>query len=197
MEKERRQLKNLEFRKEHCIERLKNMTSGKMKLAVRSFVLFLTLVSFNACRYSFTGASISPDVKTVSVDFFRSYAQLAPPVMEQSFTEALREIFVSQTNLRLVQSGGDLHFEGKITNYIPGQPISVGTDQIANSERLSITVRVKFTNTKEPKNNFDKPFTRFQDYDASKNIQDVENELIQDINEQLVQSIFDAAVSNW
>ena len=173
------------------------MTSGKMLFMGRLFVLLISLTSFNACRYSFTGASISPDVKTVSVDFFRSYAQLAPPVLEQSFTEALREVFVSQTNLRLVQSGGDLHFEGKITDYRPGQPISVGTDQIANTERLSITVRVKFINAKEPKNNFDKPFTRFQDYDASKNIQEVEIELIQDINQQLVQSIFDASVSNW
>ena len=173
------------------------MILGKMKLAFRSLLVFVALLSLNACRYSFTGASISPEVKTVSVDFFRSYAQLAPPILEQSFTEALREIFVSQTNLRLVQSGGDLHFEGKITDYRPGQPISVGTDQRANSERLSISVQVKFTNSKDPKNNFDKPFTRFQDYDAKDNLQDIETELIQDINQQLVQSIFDAAVSNW
>jgi len=173
------------------------MTLGKMKYVVKCFVLCVVMVSIHSCRYSFTGASISPEVKTVSVDFFRSYAQLAPPILEQSFTEALREIFVSQTNLRLVQSGGDLHFEGKITNYTPSQPISVGTDQKANLERLTITVRVKYVNAKEPKNNFDKPFTRFQDYDAGQNIQEVEVELIQDINQQLVQSIFDAAVSNW
>ena len=173
------------------------MISGKMSFTVRVVAAVILLASFNSCRYSFTGASISPEVETVSVDFFRSYAQLAPPIMEQSFTETLREVFVTQTNLRLIQSNGDLHFEGKITDYRPGQPISVGTDQVANTERLSITVRVTFTNAKEPKNNFDKSFTRFQDYDASKNIQDVETELIRDINQQLAQSIFDAAVSNW
>jgi hypothetical protein len=173
------------------------MTLDRLKFTARFSLVFLVLFFFQSCRYSFTGASISPDVKTVSVDFFRSYASLAPPILEQSFTEALRDIFISQTNLRLVQSGGDLHFEGKITDYVPAQPISVGTDQVANKERLTIGVRVKFTNTKEPKNSFDKPFSRFQDYDASRSLQDVENELISDINQQLAQSIFDAAVSNW
>ena len=167
----------------------------------RSLALSILALSFiplgmNSCRYSFTGPSISPEVKTISVDFFKSYAALAPPVLEQTFTEALKEIFISQTNLRLVESGGDLHFEGRIVGYQTA-PISVGTNQQANQERLTITVRVKFTNEAEPKNNFDKAFSRYLDYDATANIQRIENDLIQDINQQLVQTIFDAAVSNW
>ena len=163
--------------------------TGLFKIALLSAVVA-------SCSYSFTGASISPEVQTVSVDYFRSYAQQAPPILEQNFTESLREIFVSQTNLRLIDGMGDLHFEGRITGY-QSAPVSVTSDQVANAERLTITVRVKFINSKEPKNNFERSFSKYQDYDASKNLQDLEKDLIEDINAQLVQSIFDAAVSNW
>jgi hypothetical protein len=159
-------------------------------------LVILSVSSLNSCKYSFTGASISPEVKTISVDFFKSYAQLAPPLLEQSFTEALKEIFVSQTNLKLVENGGDLQFEGKIVGYQSG-PISVGIDQKANQERLTITVQVKFTNVTDSKNDFDKSFSRFKDYDATQNLSSIETELIRDINDQLVQTIFDASVSNW
>jgi hypothetical protein len=135
-------------------------------------------------------------VETVSIDYFKSVAPQAPPIIEQAFTEALREIFLSQTNLKLTDGNGDLHFEGKITQY-RSKAVSVSSDQIANAERLTITVRVRFVNKKEPKNNFDKSFSKYQDYDASQNLSSIENQLITDINQQLVQSIFDAAVSNW
>ncbi|MEQ8325389.1 MAG: LptE family protein [Vicingaceae bacterium] len=171
------------------------MTLHRYSVLSAMFLLAFFL-PVNSCRYSFTGASISPEVKTISVDFFKSYAPIAPPILEQTFTEALKEIFVSQTNLRLVESGGDLHFEGRITGYQTA-PIAVSTNQTASQERLTITVRVKFTNEKEPKNDFDRAFSRFQDYDATQNIQSIENDLILDINQQLVQNIFDAAVSNW
>jgi len=157
----------------------------------------IIVLLFNSCNYSFTGASISPEVQTVSIDYFNSVAPQAPPAIEQFFTEALREIFISQTNLKLASNGvGDLHFEGKITGY-RSKAVSISSDQIANAERLTITVRVRFINSKEPKNNFDRSFSKYQDYDASQNLQSIENELIRDINQQLVQSIFDAAVSNW
>lgn len=184
---------NWEFQKEHFTEKSRNMIWLK-KVFVP--LVFAIVLSFQSCHYSLTGASISPEVKTVSVDYFKSTAQQAPPILEQQFTEALRDIFISQTNLNLTDGQGDLHFEGKIVGY-SSRAVSVSTDQIANAERLTISVRVKFVNSKEPKDNFDRTFTKFQDYDASQNLQDIERELIEDINQQLVQSIFDAAVSNW
>lgn len=173
------------------------MTLLKLISAKWMVLVIIACSSLVSCKYSFTGASISPDVKTISVDFFRSYAQLAPPVLEQTFTESLKEIFISQTNLKVVESGGDLHFEGRIVGYQTA-PISIGVDQQANRERVTITVRVKFINVTDPKSDFDKTFSRFQDYDAEENLTGlVETELIRDINQQLVQSIFDASVSNW
>lgn len=166
----------------------------RRQILLSASVFTLMLIS---CHYSFTGASIAPEVKTISIDYFKSYAPLAPPNLEQVFTETLRDVFVSQTSLRLIEHGGDIRFEGKITGYQPGQPVSVGQTQTADKERLTITVRVKFTDTNNPKNNFDRSFSRFQDYDATQALSSVEDELIEDINQQLAQNIFDASLSNW
>lgn len=165
-------------------------------------IIFLTLfgIIISACTvsYSFTGASIAPEVKTVSVKIFPNYAPLAQPVLSQVFTEALRDIFLSQTNLNLVDKGGDLHFEGSITGY-QSNPTAIQSGEVAQAalNRLSITVNVIFTNKFDEKQDFEANFTRFADYDASRNLADVELELIDEINEQLVQDIFNKAVTNW
>jgi outer membrane lipopolysaccharide assembly protein LptE/RlpB len=176
-------------------------------LKSNKYILFLALalVAFLplGCKvnYSFTGASIAPDVKTVSIQYFSSYAPLAKPTYSQTFTEALRDIFVSQTNLSFVSKGGDLQFEGAITSY-NASPIAIqGTDanglNKAAQNRLSITVKVKFVNNKDEKQNFETTFTRFADFPTTSALAAEEERLIKEINTQLVQDIFNKAVINW
>ncbi len=159
-------------------------------------VLIVVLVISCKVNYSFTGASIPEDVKTVSVKTFQSYAPLANANLTQSFTEALKDIFISQTNLDLAARDGDLQFEGAITGYNISSVAIQGNEQAALN-RLSITVKVKFTNTKDSEQDFETSFTRFADYESSQNIASIEDELIKDINDQLTQDIFNKAVSNW
>lgn len=152
-------------------------------------------------NYSFTGASIAPDVKTVSIQYFASFAPLAKPTYSQVFTEALRDIFLSQTNLSFVQKNGDLQFEGAVTAY-NAAPIAIqgtganGLNQAAQN-RLSITVKVKFVNNKDDKQNFETTFTRFADFPSTTALAAEEDRLIKEINNQLVQDIFNKAVINW
>ncbi|MFN4233966.1 MAG: LptE family protein [Bacteroidia bacterium] len=171
-----------------------------IKLTSISVILIFTTLFFESCKisYSFTGASISPDIKTVSIKTFQNNAPLAQPTLSQSFTESLKDIFITQTNLTLIEKGGDLQFEGKITGYNV-TPVAIQGNQVstASLNRLTITVLVKFINTKDEKQNFEQSFSRFADFDASKNLASVENELIKDINSQLSQDIFNRAVTNW
>jgi hypothetical protein len=146
--------------------------------------------------YSFTGASISPEVKTITILFFQNRAPLIQPSLSQSFTEKLKEKFVSQTNLRLIDESGDLQLEGYISNY-SAQPIAIQGTETAALNRLSIAIYVKFTNQKDPKQNFETTFTRYADYDSKKNLSEVELSLIDDVNKQLVDDIFNKSVSNW
>jgi hypothetical protein len=151
-----------------------------------------------ACKpsYSFTGASISPEVETVSIDFFPSYAPLAPPIAGQTFTEAMKDIFLSQTNLTLVKSNGDLQFSGAIVNY-NNAPVAIQGDERAALTRVTMTVKVKFVNTKDETQNFETNFSRFEDFETSRDLSSVEQELLNSINDQLTQDIFNKAVTNW
>jgi len=121
---------------------------------------------------------------------------LASANLSQTFTEDLKDKFISQTNLDLVTTNGDLQFEGSITGYRVTS-VAIQGNETAALNRLSITVKAKFTNTKDREQDFETSFTRYSDYESSKNLASIEDELIEDINDQLTQDIFNKAVSNW
>jgi hypothetical protein len=164
---------------------------------MRIIISFLLLTFLSACgSYSFTGASISPDVKSVSIKNFPNQASLVQPRLSQLFTEQLKDKFVSQTNLSVQNGNADLNFEGSIKDYTTA-PVSIQSGDVAALTRLSITVNVKFTNIKDPKQDFESSFTRYADYSSSKTLIEVEDALIKEINAQLVDDIFNKAVVNW
>jgi len=167
-------------------------------VSVSLIMLISLLLSFQSCRmsYSFTGASISPEVKTVSIDNFPNKALLVVPTLSRDFTEALQNYFTSQTNLILVDRDGDLHLEGAITGYAV-QPVAIQGDETAALNRLTITVKVEFTNKFDDKQNFESTFARYLDYSSTQNLVTVQDPLIHEINEQLVEDIFNKAVVNW
>jgi hypothetical protein len=152
----------------------------------------------SSCRmsYSFTGASISPEVKTVSIANFPNNAGLVVPTLSRTFTNALRDYFTSQTNLNLTERGGDLNLEGAIIQYVV-QPVAIQGNETAALNRLTISVTVKFNNRTDPKQNWENTFSRYLDYSSALNLSSVQDGLIADITDQLVQDIFNKAVVNW
>lgn len=164
---------------------------------INFLLIFITLLLINGCGvYSFTGASISPDIKSISIQQFPNLALLVQPTLSQTFTMALRDKFASQTNLNIVQNNGDLNIEGEITGYT-NQPVAIQGNQQAALNRLTITVKVRFTNKKNNKQDFESIFTRYRDYSSQSNLSAVENDLIKEINTDLVEDIFNKAVVNW
>ncbi len=170
--------------------------SGKKQILI---LVSCVLLLLSSCKmsYSFSGASIPPEAKTVSVLYFVNNASLAPPTLSQTFSEALRDKLSTQTRLALVNKGGDLNFEGSVTGYLT-KPIAIqaGIDQAAMN-RLTITVNVKYTCSFDEKKNFEQSFSRFADYPSAQGIASVEDQLIHDINVQLVQDIFNRALNDW
>jgi hypothetical protein len=146
--------------------------------------------------YSFTGASIPPDAKTISIVYFVNNAQYVEPSLSQSLTDALRDRFQSQTSLDFVKDGGDLQLEGAITEYST-KPVAIQGNETAALNRLTITVKVKFTNLIDPSRDFETPFTRFEDYPSDQDLSAVKDQLISQINDALVDDIFNKAVVNW
>jgi hypothetical protein len=147
-------------------------------------------------KYSFTGASIPPDAKTISVLTFQNRASLVQPGLAQTLTDALIDMCKAQTNLDMVSSGGDLSFEGDITDY-KTQPLTVSGNEQAAMNRFSITVKVRFVNTIDNGLSYEQTFTRYQDYNSTLNLSDVEASLTEEIVKMLVEDIFNRAFVNW
>jgi hypothetical protein len=155
-------------------------------------------VTLNSCKisYSFSGASISPLAKTISIQYFQNRASLVQPGLSQSLTDALIDKCKSQTNLSIINGLGDMNFEGEITDYNT-KPLTVGADAIAAVNRFTISVKVKFTNAIEPDYSYEQTFTRYEDYNSNIDLNQVESELTAQIIDLIVEDIFNRAFVNW
>ncbi|HBH83152.1 MAG: hypothetical protein A2X05_17435 [Bacteroidetes bacterium GWE2_41_25] len=161
--------------------------------------LFLVVTSLAiGCKvsYSFSGASISPMIRSLSVQYFQNRAALVQPGLDQKFTDALTDKCKSQTNLEIVSNLGDVNFEGEITEYRTA-PLTVAADAYAAMNRFTVTVRVKYTNSVDTDLSFDQTFSRYEDYDSNLNLSDVEQDLVEKIVEMIIEDIFNKAFVNW
>ena len=163
----------------------------------RGFVFILMLGILSSCGfYSFTGADIHPDAKTISVKTFPNYAEVVNPTLGQALTESLKDYFLAQTPLDLAARDGDLQIEGRIIDY-DLQPINLQSNESASQNRLTIAINVIFTNTLEPEKSYDATFRRFADFNSSVTFNSIEAELVDQINLELIEDIFNKAVVNW
>jgi len=155
-----------------------------------------------SCRYSFTG--IATSAKTVSVDQFFNNSDLAPANLAATFTNKLKDYFQQNSSLKVVFENGELALEGVLSEYRLN-PIAPTANTDPNSRinaaaltRLTITMKVNYTDSKEPKNSFkDRPFSFYQDFDNSLNFQSVQEDLEKKIFDQIMLDIFNATVANW
>ena len=165
----------------------------------RLLPILLVAVCATACTisYRFNGASIDYNVtKTITINDFPIRAALVYPPLATTFNETLKDAYTRQTQLSLVNSGGDLVLEGEITGYNL-TPQAVTEDAYASQTRLTITVRVRYTDNKKPENDLDRTFSAYRDFPSSSMLTDVQDELITQITQELADLIFNATVGNW
>lgn len=162
-----------------------------------SMVLLLAL-TLASCRLSvsLTGGTVDPRAKTVAITTFQNNASLVNPTLSQSFTTALKDKIQGQTPLTIVSTNGDYELEGEITGYNVS-PVAIQGNETAAMNRLTITVRVRFTNGFDETQNFDQSFSRYADYSSTQNLSSVESSLVEEINEALTDDIFNKAFVNW
>ena len=155
---------------------------------------------FGCGIYSFTGVAITAE--TISVAPFYNEAEGGPPDLAQTFTNELRDYYLQNTNLTLVNNDGELQIEGIVTGYrlTPVAPVAGCDDQAGLSEltRLTITVSASYTNVEDDSFDFEnKRFSFFSDFPSNENITTIENRLIEEIYDQIILDIFNASVANW
>lgn len=160
-------------------------------------LLFLVLLVSCSISYKFNGASIDyTKSKTMSIAYFPIKASLVYAPLEPAFNEELKDIFTRQTQLAMVPRNGDLQLEGEITGYNLS-PQAVGSDAYATQTRLTVTVKIRYTDKNNSKNDVEQTFSAYQDFSSSRLLTEVQDELIKTIVKELAELIFNATVANW
>ena len=156
-----------------------------------------TLILLTSCgMYSFNGASISSETKSVQIDYFSNSSSMGKASLSDDIVEGLKDKFSNETNLTIINSDGDLFFKGSITSYSV-KPIAIQADETAAKNRLTISVKVCFENKLDLDNNYDQSFSRYADYYSTTELSSIEDELVNQIIAELIDDIFNKAVANW
>lgn len=177
------------------------MMTGKRTISsalAAAFALAVTMFIVQSCGiYSFTGTSIQPDVKTVTINYFEYQALKVNPSLSNDLTTALQDKFLKLTKLEQVEMDGDIEITGAVTGYDVKATAITANEQAAQN-RLTVTVKISFTNRKYPEDDFpDKSFSAYADFDAMQPLDAVEASLCEEIIEQLCDDMFNATVANW
>ncbi len=143
-----------------------------------------------------SGASIPEDLKSFSVQYFVNRAPLINPTLSQTFTEALKDRISNESRLILVNNVGDCDFSGEITGY-DTRAMAIQANAVSAETRLTMTVKVRYKNYKNPKSNWEQSFSAYEDFPSEKNINDIESELVRLITDKITENIFNKSFSDW
>ncbi len=167
------------------------------KLSIFCTLLLSALFFDCSVSYKFNGASIDYDkVKTISIKDFTNQAELVYAPLEYNFNETLRDIYRRQTKLKFVPQNGDLHLEGEITQYYLTQ-MGAGNNDFATTTKLTMAVRVRYTNNVNHNEDFEQTFSASETFDSSTMLSEVEQRLTESMTKNIVDMIYNATVANW
>lgn len=159
--------------------------------------LVISLPLLQACKvYKFTDASVNPNIKTIAVNNIPNLAPIVVPSLSNTVSEGLKDKFLRETNLKLSNIGADMEFNGTIIQYNI-DPVSITNVATVAQNRLTISIKIECTNRIEPLKSFNQTFTDGENYDATKDLNTIENDLITQITERIIQNIFNKAFVNW
>lgn len=158
-------------------------------------VALLIITSGCTIKYSLSNASLPPDIKTATIIYFPNMATMVSPLLTTEFNDALNQKIQRETRLTIVREGGDVVFEGQIIDY-QSVPMAISAEERSLTNRLTVAVRVKFTNNKHS-GSFEKTFSAYADYPSEQMLNTIEAGIIPEIVKKLTEDIFNEAFSNW
>jgi hypothetical protein len=167
------------------------------QLRLTAILSVLVLVSACQITLTFNGASIDyTKIKSISIADFNNVAELIHPPLAQEFSERVRDKYSKQTRLKLLKTGGDMHLEGEIVGYLL-TPMAVGQDSFSAETKLTLTVNVRFSNTKNEEEDFEKQYSSFRMFDSNLMINDIQDQLLAEMTEEIADNIYNDTVARW
>ena len=167
------------------------------KMRITLCLVALMLLTACSVSYKFNGASIDySKTKTIQISEFPLRSSYVWGPMAPMFNNQLRDQFAAHTRLVQVKRNGDLKIEGEITQYQQRNK-SVSAEGYSAQTELSMTVNVRFTNTVNHSEDFERTFTATQSYETTRTLNEVQEELVTQMCKDLCDQIFNATVANW
>lgn len=164
---------------------------------ILTHILLVLALSSCTVSYKLNGASIDyTKTKSISIADFINTAEMVYPPFAQTFSETLRDSYTRRTRLKVIKKGGDMNLEGEIINYTL-TPLAIGADSYSSQTKLSVTIKVRFTNHKNPDDDYEKSYTAFQTFDSSKMLNEVQDDLMKIIVEEISDNIYNDTVAKW
>lgn len=161
--------------------------------------LVATVVTLSSCliSYRFNGASIDySKTQSISIADFPNNAAMVNPNLSNNLSEGIRDIYSRQTRLQILRRGGDMELEGEIVDYAL-TPMAISADNLSAETKLTITIKVRFTNNKAPEESFEKTYSAYQTFDSSRLLTDVQDELCATMINELAENIYNDTVAKW
>ena len=162
-------------------------------------LLAMVLCLSSACSisYKFNGANINyQTTHSISIADFPNNAAMVNPTLSADLSETIRDLYQRQTRLQILSKGGDLELEGEIVGYDISQG-AISADSYASESKLTIRVQVRFTNNIYPEESFEKTYSAYQTFDASRLLSDVQDELCRTIVTEIAENIYNDTVAKW
>ena len=178
------------------------MSERTLYRKIKEYGLYLVLCMFwvlSGCSvsYKMNGASIDYSrTKTIGIAEFPNMAALVHPPLSAALSDGIRDLFQRQTRLQQTRKSGDLELEGEITGY-DLTPMAISADSYASETKLTLTVRVRFTNNVSPDESFEKTYTAYQTFDSSQLLNDVQDQLCTEMIKEISEQIFNDTVAKW
>jgi hypothetical protein len=171
------------------------MTWKVLLFNIKNIIVLGILVGMVSC-YSFKGASLSPDLKTIQISNIRMETAGGPSNLSLTMNESLKEYFQRNSTLKITNQNPDLQIEGTIIGYdlTPQAPTS---DDKAGLNRLTLRVQFQLTNRLDESKNFDQEFSFYQDFPQNQTLTQVEKNLLPKLTDQIILDLFNKIAGDW
>lgn len=167
-----------------------------MKKNIVYLFIFVLLLFSCKVKYSFSGASVDPSIKTVSIGFYENNSGNGPANMSNLFTNALKEKILRETNLNLVTQNADISFTGQIEQYYYTIQAPTG-NETSDLRRITMNVKVKYVSTINEEDNWEKNFQSHSDHSVDIDLSSIEETSLEIINNLVINEIFNKAFVKW
>ena len=159
------------------------------------FICLFASLFLSSC-YSFKGASLSQDLKTIQINNIRMETAGGPTNLGLTINEKVKEYFQRNTTLKIINQNPDLLLEGTITGYemTPQAPTS---DDKAGLNRLTLKIQFSLVNRLDETKNYDQEFSFYQDFPQNQTLTQVEKNLIPKLVDQIILDLFNKIAGDW